>query len=223
MCTRDTPDRARRFGRDHDFDSTVCVMAPTAGILLTGGRSRRMGVDKAVARRRRRDAGRAGRSPPGRGVQPGGRGGRRRQRARRASGSRRPGAGPAGGAGRRRHVAAATGAITGPRCPARGRPSRASTSRCSRWLRDRPGEPTVVPAGRRPAPAGVRALRRRRPARGREPRRRGRPRAPRAASTWSTTTWSRRPNGAVVTAPDDVPRRRHARPTPTVRHRGSRG
>ena len=117
-------------------------MTATAGILLTGGRSRRLGVDKATlvldgetlalraARRLARD------------LRPGGRGGRRRQRAPGVAGD------------------ALRAPARSPRWlrPERGCASEGTTTPALllavdlphvdepflRWLRDRPGAPTVV-------------------------------------------------------------------------------
>ena len=136
-------------------------MAATAGILLTGGRSRRLGVDKATLVLDGETLAAAGRPPP------------RPRCARRcveagdgvsglpAVRERRPGAGPlaalaAAGAWLRErghHVPALLLAVDLPA-------GRRSAS--SRWLRDRPGEPTVVLARRRPAATGVRPVRTRR-------------------------------------------------------------
>ena len=62
--------------------------------------------------------------------------------------------------------------LTRPRARCWPSTSRRSTNRCSAWLRDRPGRADGGAPRRRAAPAGVRALRRRCPARRRQPGRR---------------------------------------------------
>ena len=120
-------------------------MAPTAGILLTGGRSRRLGVDKASLVLDGETLAAACRRPPGRGVRARG-GDRRRPRAGCPTSARdAAGAGPARRARRCGRVAARPRPR---RLRARCWPStcRRSTVRCSRGCGTDPAQPTAVPA-----------------------------------------------------------------------------
>ena len=145
MCTGDTPDRARRFGRDHDFDSTVSPWTATAAASCSPAAGA-----AGSASTRRRSCSTARRSP---------------QRAARRLGAvcepvveagdgvsgaaRRSASSPSGAARWRRWPPPAAGCATaghhGTGAPPRRRPARRSTSAFLRGCATaRANPPTVL-------------------------------------------------------------------------------